>query len=278
MNLASADALAFAPRLKIERAKYHINDLNSKISAFMEERPYRLVIQHKPKAREYVIASKRQKTIPEEWSLIIGDAVHNLCAALDLAIYGMASDRATHPWELMFPFVREPKDLERKIKSTQVHFAGTYVVRTICELQPYPGGNEILSGLHRLDTRDKHRLLILTGQVADFSADLLRKLFPDTPHAPALRPEQIARLLHSDTEITPVFKGHGADYSIFHAIGRSDDFEQEANVQPPYRIAFGEGQPFEFKPVIETLRACTDAVEQVVADLIEAFLSPRNIR
>jgi hypothetical protein len=26
------------------------------------------------------------------------------------------------------------------------------------------------------------------------------------------------------------------------------------------------------------LRACTDAVEQVVADLIEAFLSPRNIR
>jgi hypothetical protein len=275
---SSADALAFAPRLKIERAKHHIDDLDSKIAVFMQDRPFRLIIQHKPKAEEYIVASKRQKTIPNEWSLILGDAIHNLCAALDITLYAMAKDKAASPFEIMFPFVRKAESLEGRIKGTQVNFAGTYVVETIRALKPYPGGNEILSGLHRLDARDKHRLLILTGQVADFSGTMLQQLFSGTPGVPPIGPEQIARFLHSDAEITPFFEGHGADYRAFHAFGMSDDFEQEADVQPPYRIAFGKGQPFEFKPVIETLRACTDTVEQVVADLIEAFLSPGNIR
>jgi hypothetical protein len=278
MSLASADMLAFAPRLKIERAKNHIKDLESAVNAFLAERPFRLFIKHKPNAGTFTIVSRRLKPIPDKMSLIVGDAVHNLCAALDMTLYGMAHDKAPSPFELMFPFVRKSESLEGRIKGTQVNFAGTNVVELIYALQPYPGGNEILSGLHRLDARDKHRLLILTGQIVDFTEKMLDELFSGTPQRPTLKPDEIMRFLHSQAEEDVLFAGDGGDYRPFHTLGLSADHENETNLQPAYRIAFGKGQPFEFNPVVEVLRTCVDAVEQTVTDLIAAFLSPKNVR
>jgi hypothetical protein len=140
MTPFSADALAYAPKLKIERAKDHIRELEAAINAFMAERPFRTIIKHQPNARRYTIVSKRYKPIPDKLSLIVGDTIHNLCAALDMTLYGMAHDKAPSPFELMFPFVRKPESLESRIKSTQVNFAGTYVVELIRALQPYPAG------------------------------------------------------------------------------------------------------------------------------------------
>jgi hypothetical protein len=195
MTPVSAEALAFAPRLKINRAKDHIRELNAAINAFMAKRPFRFIIKHKPIAGEYTLVSRRQKSIPHELSLIAGDAIHNLCAALDMTLYAMARDKAPSPFEIMFPFVREPESLEGRIKSTQVNFASSYVVERIHALKPYPGGNEVLSGLHRLNTRDKHRLLILTGQTADFSEEMLSQLFAETSNRPSLQAGDIMRFL-----------------------------------------------------------------------------------
>jgi hypothetical protein len=278
MTPFSAEALAFAPKLKIERARDHIKELESAVNAFLAERPFRLFIKHKPNAGTFTIVSRRLRSIPEKMSLIVGDAVHNLCAALDMTLYGMAHDKAPSPFELMFPFVRKAESLEGRIKSTQVNFAGTYVVELIRALQPYPRGNEILSGLHRLDTRDKHRLLILTGQTVDFTKEMLDQLFAGTPERPSLQPGQIMRFVHSQAEEDVLFAGSGGDYRAFHAFGLGFDHEQETNLQPPYCIAFGKGQPFEFNPVVEALRACVDTIEQTVTDLIEAFLSTKNVR
>lgn len=193
---------------------------------------------------------------------MIGDAIHNLWSALDLAIYAMASDIAPDRHELMFPFVREEESLINKIKSTQVEFAGTKVVEYIRALKPYRDGYPILSGIYRLDTRDKHRLLILSVQILDFNEALLRAIVPGNPPIRFRPPMGILRIPHPDADEVQLFKGP-ADYRSF-GDGNMTDREEEPNVSPPYRIAFGEGQPFQGNHVIPMLRQCVYVIEEIV--------------
>jgi hypothetical protein len=271
------DDLAYGAKLKIRRAEKHINELWHSVENFMRGRPFRIVIKHRPKAGEYLIVTKRYKPIPDIWSLMIGDAVHNLWSALDLAIYAMASDKAPDPHALMFPFVREKESLVGKIKSTQVNFTGTNVVEYINALKPYRDGHPILSGIYRLDTRDKHRLLILAGQILDFNQTSLRAVVPGSPNIEFLKPGVTLRFPHIDEDEIQLFKGF-ADYKAIESFqGPWTDHEEEPYIQLPYRIAFGEGQPFEGMPVIPTLD-CVYVIRGIVDRLIAAFRSPENIR
>ena len=43
--MATFDEIARTPRLKIERAKYHVNDLSGKINAYLAQKPYTLVFR-----------------------------------------------------------------------------------------------------------------------------------------------------------------------------------------------------------------------------------------
>lgn len=272
------DDLAYGPKLKIRRAKQHINELWRSVEEFMQPRPFRIVIKHRPKANEYLIVTKRYRRIPDSWSLMIGDAVHNLWSALDLAIYGMASDRAPDPHALMFPFVWEEKNLMGKIKGAQVEFAGTKVVEYIHWLKPYRDGHPVLSGIFRLDARDKHRLLILAGQILDFNEAFLRAIIPGSPIVRFPPPMGILRFPHPDEDEVQLFKGF-ANYSTMERFrGRMSDHEEEPYIQAPYRIAFGEGQPFEGQPVIPILNSCVYVIEGIVDQLIDAFRNPHNIR
>ena len=276
----SGDELAYPARLKIWRAKQHINELGLAVEKFMEKRPFRIVIRHRPQAGEYLVITKRYRTIPDTWSLIIGDIVHNLWSALDLAIYSMASDKAPDPHVLMFPFVREEKWLEGKIKGAQVQFAGTKIVEYICALKPYRDGNPVLSGIFRLDTQDKHRLLILTGQIVDFNETSLRAIIPGSPPVRFPDPIGTIRIPHPDADEVQLFKGF-ADYSAFEWFrGRpmDADSEEEPHIRLPYRIAFGEGHPFEGKPVITTLKECLHFIEGIIDRLFLVYRRPDNIR
>lgn len=269
------DPLTKGAKLKIRRAQKHINELGLQIEEFMKRKPFRLIVKHRPNAGQYLIVTKCNARIPSSWSLIIGDAVHNLWSALDHVIYAMASDRGDEN-ALMFPFVWEEKNLIKKIKSTQVEFAGTEVVNYIRSLKPYRNGNVALSGIYRLDTRDKHKLLILALTVLDFHKALLRAVIPGNPIIPFLKPMDIIRIPHPDEDEVQLFSGN-ADYRSF-GDGNMSDREEETYIQPPYRIAFGEGQPFEGEQVIQTLRNCTYVIEAYVNSLVIAFRRPENIR
>jgi hypothetical protein len=56
------------------------------------------------------------------------------------------------------------------------------------------------------------------------------------------------------------------------------DHEEEAYIQPPYRIAFGEGQPFEGLPIIPTLKDCIYVIEGIIDRLFLVDRGPDNIR
>ena len=73
-----------ASRLKIERAKQHINDLHSRILDFADSGFYALSVDKNTKTGNYGLKIEVRKSFPNDYALIIGDAAHNLKSALDV--------------------------------------------------------------------------------------------------------------------------------------------------------------------------------------------------
>src|SRR5918995_3001656 len=72
-------------RLKIERARKHIRDLETETSAYLNSspHPYQLRAEDDPATGDEVYRVRVLFPIPESIPLIVGDAVHNLRSALD---------------------------------------------------------------------------------------------------------------------------------------------------------------------------------------------------
>jgi hypothetical protein len=254
---------------KLERAQHHINDLSRRVDAFLAEKPFKLTVRHRRKASKMEFFVKTEKPIPPEFSLIIGDAVHNLRASLDLILYAFAYERAPSPDKLQFPFPRGDTDnaLEGAISSGQVKFAGEKVADAVRALNPRPTGDRILSGIHTLDVRDKHRLLILSRQVADMTTGVLNELTTKHSNITFAGPG-IFRWTGPDNE--PILKV-GREY-ILKAL---PDTQEEAKVQPVFGISFGD-PPFANEPAIRTLVSAATQVRSALDKLVIAYLDPAN--
>ena len=263
--------MAYAPLRKVKRAVCHINNLRQAIDAYLAEHPFKLVIKIKRRAGRIELVPKTYKPIPDDLSLIIGDAIHNLAAALDITLYGMARDRAPSPDKIMFPFPKRGAldALEGAINNGQVKFAGSNVADAIRALKPYDGGHPVLSGLHALDVRDKHHLLILTRYVPVLTGDDLGKVTKKFTGVEFVGP---GRLHFQTPEDTPIFTYR----KRFVLLGMGDS-EEEADAQPVFNIAFGEGPSFYGRPVLSTLDEMTRAVEDTIDILVRAYRAPGNI-
>jgi hypothetical protein len=264
-----SDELLYAPLSKLKRAEHHINDLNQQANAFLAERPFKLMVRMGGDTGKIVLWVKKENPIPPELSLIIGDAAHNLRAALDLTLFPMAKDRTTRPNRIQFPFATDDSDTAFKdaCKGGQVEFAGKKVVEEIRLLQPYPTGNRKLHGIHELDIRDKHRLLILAPFIPtiitgtkywDYIKPFLGNIeFPEGIPFRFTRPDNDSLLAVNLTGDAPYTEG-------------------QAPVQPPFVLSFGEGQPFADRPVIQVLNEAHQEVRRAVEAMAAAFAHPSN--
>lgn len=177
--MATFDDLYRPATLKVDRAKYHINDLNTRINEYLAGKPFELVIVEDLHAGERTHQVETKKPIPDEFALVIGDAIHNLRSALDVTIFGMVGAVANQPWKVQFPFSRNEKGLQAAIANAEIPLAGKNVLDTIEAAKPYGGGDELLYGLNSLDITDKHRLIISTARSAELFGDDLARLDPD---------------------------------------------------------------------------------------------------
>jgi len=85
--------LLHGPLLKLDRAQHHIDDLKAQVDAFLAGKPFTLIIQMRSNPGKLALRVKRDRAIPESFSLIIGDAVHNLRSTFgpDCVRYGPAT-------------------------------------------------------------------------------------------------------------------------------------------------------------------------------------------
>jgi hypothetical protein len=258
---------------KLERAEHHINDLSGRIDAFLAQNPFKLIEHTRRKASQVAFRIKTEKRIPPDFPLIIGDAVHNLRAALDLMLFSLAAPRAPSPGNIQFPFPKADTEnaLIGTIASGQVKFAGEKVAETIYRLNPRPTGNRILHGIYTLDLSDKHRLLILSRGIPEFTGDTFRRVVGknrginiEIGAGGSLRlaaPENQDALVINNVPF------------VLHDL---PDSQQEAKVQPAFVITFGKGGAFESESVIQVLRDAARAIKSALDDMLVAYLDPEN--
>jgi hypothetical protein len=244
------------PRLKIERAKKHVLDLKSEIEAFHQRNPYCLVMDEDPQASQRVFRIKILEKVPPIWGTIVGDAVHNLRASLDLLMNDLVIAAGGRPHRsTQFPIGPEVKELRPSFLE-KIKGAKPTAKRLIERLKPYDGGSKAgaaLWRLHEIDIRDKHRLLVPVGAA---HRNIVVRFRMPTPEGTEVEFPPVA-IRPADRQF-PLKDGDELDREPLA------DVAMKPKTEITFEIAFGEGQIFDGEPVFETLNQLIQLVERVV--------------
>lgn len=233
------------PKLKLERAKIHIHELEDVLSAYAARRPHRVIGEYDPVRQQSRVRVSVNEPIPEVVAVITGDAVHNLRSALDILVCDLAALTGDITRRARFPFWKDAVGEREAMKKLGAGFdAGCR--QTIRALQPYAGGNNLLRALHDLDIVDKHQLIIATHSTL------------------AVIGNHLDNGKHSRIEVRIV----GEDAIILAEVTA----EEAMSYRTPHgilSIAFGKNMPLAGEHIPDTLVNMTN----VVQDIIEGFES-----
>jgi hypothetical protein len=158
--------------LKLKRAKEHIDDLHFRVRQFCESGVHRVIVERNAETRSETLKITPAKMVPPDFALILGDSVHNLASALDLAWFELTAADSLVKQNIKFPIYPDRAHLEEFIgkrpKQASLIAVGG---KLLDEIQPYKGGNgDALYSIHHLDIADKHRLLIPQVQIGRIEA------------------------------------------------------------------------------------------------------------
>lgn len=153
-----------APEIKIERARMVLAELSQAIDSFLRETPPEVKVEiENPKSDSPKVFFHMNMTpIPEIFGAMVGDVIHNLRSALDIAACELARGRGESDQGVYFPFCDQSEALEKSIKDKRFDRAGPEAVALLREFKPYRAGNTALRAIHDLDIQDKHKMLIPT--------------------------------------------------------------------------------------------------------------------
>lgn len=151
----------WGPELKIKRAYQHILDFKAIVDQAIADNSGGGFVSSPTGG---VIAVR----FPEHTPTILGDAIHNLRAALDHLYCILIQVNGGTPGDYSrFPFMKSKEDLKATLKGQKkIGLAPSDKVCGIIvdDVQPFPGGQTRLYDLHRLDITDKHMTLLpVTG-------------------------------------------------------------------------------------------------------------------
>jgi hypothetical protein len=260
-----------AYRLKVERAKRHIQELAAEVEAFHASKPYEVIIQDDPATSQRLYKVKINRCVPVEWSGIVGDAIHNARSSLDLLMVALVRhcdpNRASYN-HVKFIVGETKQAFESRLRDS-IKGASSEARRLVENLKPYKGGEEAFWRLHQLDILDKHKAIIPVGAAhrgVAFTIDcagMLNHAFGGD-RAPL---KMSVELTESPREF-PLKDG-----TILY--GEPLDHERlpyEDEPQFNFEVAFGEGQIIDGEPLIPALTQICQFVE-VVFDVFETGLS-----
>jgi hypothetical protein len=221
----------YGPMLKIERAEQHIAQLEDIFRQFVENNKKR----YGAEGKDLPLGGK--STFPKHTPTILGDALHNLHAALDHAYHIVAEANNAGPSDYRrFPFGEDRQALEGSIKGHKkdgIAPSDRVITAILDEVQPYEGGKLGLYGLHKLDITDKHVVLIPT--VSRMAVDQGLDVF-----IPG-QPKFTFRGMTLQTD-----QGKGGEI-VGLPVGAKAILHD--NPEGAFQICFGRGQPFEGREI-----------------------------
>lgn len=236
--MAVSPNVLIGPRLKVERANRHIDEIFSVTTPLCKDwytfRVEADVLPPNAKPSSFTLRYRPTQPIPEKIGLIIGDAVHNLRSALDHLATGI---RTGMVWKSdgHFPMRKRREDLIapsgdpiEDLAAIEAALPGS-IHLLLDNIRPKNGSNEALWSFHDLNNSDKHRLILPTITVAEATG-------LDIP-AFGLRN-----------------CGVGSDAAKpFDGITANTPFAIQNDFNLSVDVKFGKGTVFENKPVIPTL-------------------------
>lgn len=234
-----------APKLKIERAKRHIRDLNNEIISFTRKNPFKVVVEGNAFQYDYVIRVKEE--IPEDISCYIGDVIHNLRAALDLLACDLVRRAGGSTSGVYFPFASGPDELEAAIVKRKIGRAGQDIVSIIRTMKPYTGGNKYLRAIHDLDIADKHLALIPVATYAGLNN------FKITGG------RSIGTLFIGQIRISPIKDGQ-----CIVSAPAAENFKLGQQLNAIVEITFADGQPLSGEPFLKALEELIDLTNGII--------------
>ncbi len=155
---------------KIERAKKHLLELDSKLNAFRAANPYKLATKHDPRTGNLIYYVASVDATPQLFSTVAGDAIQNLRTALDylhqqLWMVGTNNDAPCRGKAVSFYFDGNPgSNYYSKSALLELDGLRQNAKEALMRLEPYKGGKgNDLWMLNTLSNIDKHRLLFTVG-------------------------------------------------------------------------------------------------------------------
>jgi hypothetical protein len=238
-------------RVKIARAKKHLEELDRAVNGFLKLNPYEIYNEFDPRTGEEIWRIKVSIPPPVELGGIVGDIVHNLRSALDLAICQLVlinGGKVSNSTE--FPIFTDRTKYQAKGRD-KVKGVSPAALKIIDYLQPcnqpYPPEDHMFYVLHRLDMADKHRLITpVTSAVMgdDSQINISNAVLYGMPQARGVNPvengAEFLRLKHiskkPNTQIEPRLKfelvfdkdGPGQGQPILHLLPQVATFTEKS--------------------------------------------------
>jgi len=230
--------------LKIERANKHIAEIEERVRASADG--YGPSFQMDSKTGEqFLYYSPQDETLRSDIALLVGDPVHNLHCALDVAYREAVTRVGTVGAKTKFPVLKTRKEGESALsKNAQIPESSPVFSFLVDAVKPYEGGDPDILALHALDIRDKHQLLIPMLTVTGLLGVELEHENGTFTVTDIILPRQ-----HFYREPVPLgtkLKDHGQLAAL---------------------ITFRNGTPAEGLEVIQTLRRFSVKVEEIVLRL-----------
>lgn len=259
----TADEVLAAIRVKIDRAKHHILDLEQQVSAFLDTKPYKVGAKRDPQTRKPIYYIVSVAETPISIAAIAGDALQNLRSALDhlayrLVLSGLGSP-PNHPEYIAYP-IADSQAQYPSLRDGKVKGARQDAKNAIDATKPYLGGNDTLWRLHKLNNIDKHRLLLTVGSAfrsLDLGAEMQRLMKEAFPESKIASVEMPPMFIHPADRLFPLKAGDelyigGPD----HAINEKMQFR--------FDVALGEPGIIDGEPLVKTFHDMADLVDNLV--------------
>lgn len=243
---------------KFRRARSLVDELEHAVAEYLASEPFSLETREEPSGDLSTIVRVKAQP-PVEWSVVIGDAVHNARSALDHLAYALVErDGGVARESAYFPITDESTGYGEKLRKGLAG-ASREARDAVRALQPWRGGDVDLWRLHRLNIIDKHRLLVPVGAAhSSVAITLDMPGFSGPITLPGLRPADRQYPL-KDGDV------------VFRISRQARESDPEGAVRlgdVRIEVAFGEGVVVAGEPLIPVLRHLVSHASSTVEHLV----------
>lgn len=144
---------------RIDRAEYHIRDLEARFAAFVNGNPYQIDRRVETTTQDVVFTLRIHDRTDRELGIIVGDAVRNLRCALDhLACQLVAANGGEITGDTGFPIGKSQRAYEFALRK-RLRGASEKVLQMVSSLTPYKDPNSFLWLIDELARIDRQRVI-----------------------------------------------------------------------------------------------------------------------